>query len=214
MKGIVFDVKRVSVKDGPGIRTSVFFKGCPLRCVWCHNPESWLPELDRTYMIYNLDRPVESFCDEHVPLYQMVYHGIVLYNNCRLFINTLPGDRAYVENLAWGGLPMLYYHHIFNSSWGAGGGWSLDLTYEGPEKLAADVAVFKRMSDDVVKLSPLQQTFMEDFIRHDNGLTETVYANGMRLFVNAEEHALPLPGGETVPARDFLLMDREGNPVP
>lgn len=173
-----------------------------------------LPELDRTYMIYNLDRPVEPFCDEHVPLYQMAYHGIVLYNNCRLFINTLPGDRAYVENLAWGGLPMLYYHHIFNPSWGAGGGWSLDLTYEGPEKLAADVAVFKRMSDDVVKLSPLQQTFMEDFIRHDNGLTETVYANGMRLFVNAEEHALPLPGGETVPARDFLLMDREGNPVP
>lgn len=44
MKGIVFDVKRGSVKDGPGIRTSVFFKGCPLRCVWCHNPESWLPE--------------------------------------------------------------------------------------------------------------------------------------------------------------------------
>ena len=44
MKGIVFDVKRGSVKDGPGIRTSVFFKGCPLRCIWCHNPESWLPE--------------------------------------------------------------------------------------------------------------------------------------------------------------------------
>ena len=44
MKGIVFDVKRGSIKDGPGIRTSVFFKGCPLRCIWCHNPESWLPE--------------------------------------------------------------------------------------------------------------------------------------------------------------------------
>ena len=40
----MFDVKRGSVKDGPGIRTSVFFKGCPLRCVWCHNPESWLRE--------------------------------------------------------------------------------------------------------------------------------------------------------------------------
>ncbi|MBS5532786.1 4Fe-4S cluster-binding domain-containing protein, partial [bacterium] len=44
MRGVVFDVKRGSVKDGPGIRTSVFFKGCPLRCIWCHNPESWLPE--------------------------------------------------------------------------------------------------------------------------------------------------------------------------
>ena len=40
MAGIVFDIKRGSVKDGPGLRTSVFLKGCPLRCVWCHNPES------------------------------------------------------------------------------------------------------------------------------------------------------------------------------
>ena len=38
--GIVFDIKRGSIKDGPGLRTSVFLKGCPLRCVWCHNPES------------------------------------------------------------------------------------------------------------------------------------------------------------------------------
>lgn len=38
--GLVFDIKRGSVKDGPGLRTSVFLKGCPLRCVWCHNPES------------------------------------------------------------------------------------------------------------------------------------------------------------------------------
>lgn len=40
MKGIVFDIKRFSVNDGPGIRTTVFMKGCPLRCLWCHNPES------------------------------------------------------------------------------------------------------------------------------------------------------------------------------
>ncbi|MBN1131230.1 MAG: glycyl-radical enzyme activating protein [Chitinispirillaceae bacterium] len=37
--GIIFDIKRFSINDGPGIRTTVFFKGCPLRCVWCHNPE-------------------------------------------------------------------------------------------------------------------------------------------------------------------------------
>lgn len=36
----IFDIKRFAVHDGPGIRTTVFMKGCPLRCAWCHNPES------------------------------------------------------------------------------------------------------------------------------------------------------------------------------
>ena len=40
-KGIVFDIQRFSMHDGPGIRTTVFLKGCPLQCAWCHNPESW-----------------------------------------------------------------------------------------------------------------------------------------------------------------------------
>jgi glycyl-radical enzyme activating protein family len=40
MKGILFDIKRFAVHDGSGIRTTVFMKGCPLACDWCHNPES------------------------------------------------------------------------------------------------------------------------------------------------------------------------------
>ncbi len=39
MTGTIFDIKEMAVHDGPGIRTTVFFKGCPLRCRWCHNPE-------------------------------------------------------------------------------------------------------------------------------------------------------------------------------
>jgi len=37
--GLIFDIKRYAIHDGPGIRTTVFFKGCPLSCWWCHNPE-------------------------------------------------------------------------------------------------------------------------------------------------------------------------------
>jgi pyruvate formate lyase activating enzyme len=46
-QGLIFDVKKYSINDGPGIRTTVFFKGCPLRCRWCHNPEgqSFKPEI-------------------------------------------------------------------------------------------------------------------------------------------------------------------------
>ncbi|MGD2115927.1 MAG: 4Fe-4S cluster-binding domain-containing protein, partial [Acidobacteriota bacterium] len=40
IRGRIFNIQRFSVHDGPGIRTTVFLKGCPLRCVWCHNPES------------------------------------------------------------------------------------------------------------------------------------------------------------------------------
>ncbi|WP_025270357.1 glycyl-radical enzyme activating protein [Hippea sp. KM1] len=43
MRGLIFDIKRYSIHDGPGVRTTVFFKGCPLRCLWCHNPESQKP---------------------------------------------------------------------------------------------------------------------------------------------------------------------------
>jgi len=43
MKGTTFNVQRFSTEDGPGIRTTVFFKGCPLRCAWCHNPEGLSP---------------------------------------------------------------------------------------------------------------------------------------------------------------------------
>jgi len=50
MKGIVFDIQRCSLHDGPGVRTTVFLKGCPLRCVWCHNPESFLT---RPQMMYD-----------------------------------------------------------------------------------------------------------------------------------------------------------------
>ena len=39
MQGILFDIKEFAVHDGGGVRTTVFFKGCPMRCLWCHNPE-------------------------------------------------------------------------------------------------------------------------------------------------------------------------------
>ena len=47
--GTVFDIKEMAVHDGPGIRTTVFLKGCPLKCIWCHNPEGLTSEPQLMY---------------------------------------------------------------------------------------------------------------------------------------------------------------------
>lgn len=49
LKGIVFNIQKFSLHDGPGVRTTVFFKGCPLHCKWCANPESQLMKLQILY---------------------------------------------------------------------------------------------------------------------------------------------------------------------
>jgi len=58
-KGRIFNVERYAIHDGPGIRTTVFFKGCPLRCWWCHNPEG---QNVRPDLIYRESRCIG--CDE------------------------------------------------------------------------------------------------------------------------------------------------------
>jgi pyruvate formate lyase activating enzyme len=61
--GIIFKIKRFSVHDGPGIRTSVFMKGCPLNCIWCHSPEGIDPEISIWY-----DKSLCIHCGECVKL--------------------------------------------------------------------------------------------------------------------------------------------------
>ncbi len=55
-RGLIFNIQRFSIHDGPGIRTVVFFKGCPLRCLWCHNPEG---QIMRKEMVIWDDRCIE-----------------------------------------------------------------------------------------------------------------------------------------------------------
>jgi len=63
IKGMIFDIKRFAIHDGPGIRTTVFFKGCPLNCWWCHNPESQASERE---MIFRANRCIR--CEACLPV--------------------------------------------------------------------------------------------------------------------------------------------------
>jgi pyruvate formate lyase activating enzyme len=73
--GIIFDIKRFSVNDGPGIRTTIFFKGCPLSCWWCHNPEGKQchPEIsERTNRIGKKEFTVEERIGNEMSLNQVM----------------------------------------------------------------------------------------------------------------------------------------------
>ncbi|MGI5825544.1 MAG: 4Fe-4S binding protein [Bacillota bacterium] len=65
MKGIIFDIQRGSLVDGPGVRTTVFFKGCNLRCAWCHNPES--QSFEKQMFFYKDKCPGCGKCKEVCP---------------------------------------------------------------------------------------------------------------------------------------------------
>lgn len=56
MHGTIFDIKRFAVNDGPGIRTTIFFKGCLLKCQWCHNPEGISPDIESLEKTFWLNR--------------------------------------------------------------------------------------------------------------------------------------------------------------
>jgi len=59
-KGLIFDIKKYAIHDGPGIRTTVFLKGCPLRCWWCHNPEGQSPQKE---LFYNAEKCLAGCTD-------------------------------------------------------------------------------------------------------------------------------------------------------
>lgn len=71
--GIVFDIQRFCTRDGPGIRTTVFLKGCPLNCLWCHNPES---KSRRPQLFYSSDLCIG--CGRCVDACPAKAHSIVL----------------------------------------------------------------------------------------------------------------------------------------
>lgn len=78
MEGTIFNIQRFSLYDGPGVRTVVFLKGCPLRCVWCHNPESYLA---RPQVMYNPDRCIGcgecvAACPKNCHTLEQGLHGL------------------------------------------------------------------------------------------------------------------------------------------
>lgn len=83
--GLIFDIKKYAINDGPGIRLTVFFKGCNLSCQWCHNPESLSPKVQK---MYNASKCIgASKCLDNCPndALELTSEGIVTnYDACNL----------------------------------------------------------------------------------------------------------------------------------
>ncbi|WP_311492982.1 glycyl-radical enzyme activating protein [uncultured Megasphaera sp.] len=84
VEGDIFNIQRFSLNDGPGIRTIVFLKGCPLSCWWCSNPES---QRRRPVVMYNADkcmhcRRCEEVCKQHAVRFLKDGTRKFFYENC------------------------------------------------------------------------------------------------------------------------------------
>ena len=83
--GLIFDIKKYAINDGPGIRMTVFFKGCNLACEWCHNPESLSPRVQKMYSASKCIGAVK--CIDNCPneALELTENGIVTnYDLCNL----------------------------------------------------------------------------------------------------------------------------------
>jgi pyruvate formate lyase activating enzyme len=71
--GTIFSIEEFAIHDGPGIRTTIFLKGCPLHCAWCHNPEGISPQPQ-----YMIKKGVKSICGYQITVEELIVGFVVL----------------------------------------------------------------------------------------------------------------------------------------
>lgn len=85
-EGLIFNIQRFSIHDGPGIRVSIFLKGCPLSCWWCHNPESQSSEIE-------ILEKTHKFGRKNIPDKEIVGREI----NCEDLLSEIEKERIFFE---------------------------------------------------------------------------------------------------------------------
>ena len=117
-------LQKFSIHDGPGIRTTVFFKGCPLRCSWCHNPES---QSYRAELLHDAEKCTQCLrCQPHCPQQAIAANALTDRNLCRACGDCIDGRSLSPAEL----LPQLLADQVFYEQSGGG------VTFSGGEPLS------------------------------------------------------------------------------
>jgi pyruvate formate lyase activating enzyme len=124
-KGTIFDIKEFSIYDGDGMRATVFLKGCPLRCKWCHNPEG----LSTTPQIMVKTASCKTCGKCHVPNCSLLNNGVC--NGCGKCINLCPNNLRYIAGKEYTDTELIDLLNSYEVFFGNDGG----ITFSGGEPL-------------------------------------------------------------------------------
>ncbi len=158
------------------------------------------------------------YVDESVPLYEMVFHGILLYNVTGESINALPGSALYLRNLAFGGMPYFYfYRHFATKNYLPGTNTPVQGKFATSDytldRLPEEVAGMKHSVNELIgTLGHLQRCFMTEFVRYSEYVTRTDYSNEESVFVNTGDSEWSENGIHLSP-KSFLLVGRQSERV-
>ena len=109
MKGLIFSVKRYSIHDGPGIRVTFFMKGCPLSCMWCHNPEG-ISLVQESVVSTNRIGDMKFSKKEEVGKYYTTDDILEILDKEKVFINQSKGGVTFS-----GGEPMSQFEFLLEA---------------------------------------------------------------------------------------------------
>ena len=174
--------------------------------------------LDRCFYIQTdsgaADQPLmqRDYVDEIVPLYEMTYHGILIYNIFRGSTNPMPGCGEYLQNLAYGGMPSYYFYNRFSTKY-----WDKDGRPLGNGKDFQDFSMYdleneakavrRSEIDFVEQLGDLQLLYFTDYRKLSDDVSCTIYSDGTRVYVNRGKTDASADG-VTVPANGFVRVKK------
>ena len=152
------------------------------------------------------DPPKNAMVDDYIPLWQLVYHGIIVSTPFRTMINcpANPDKRYSLKLSEFGGRPTFYWHSWFVTGRPPSmGTWDLEATTDG--KMRQGVRWMKEGHDEYMRRNALQLTFMERHEMLADGVFRVTYSNGAKMYVNYND-APTIVDGVSIPGMDYALI--------